>query len=63
MESYALILETRLRRKLRDDWAYLNQERIGSLWRPWKLLKLEIAPMRGTILACGELVCGSVSVI
>jgi len=42
---YALMLEKRMRRRLGDDWGYLDRERIGTKWRVWKLLKQEIAPM------------------
>ena len=61
---YALILEKRLRRKLGDDWGYLNKERIGSLWRPWKLLKSEIAPMiTGVLFWRVENWCAALSVL
>jgi len=52
---YALMLEKRLRRRLGDHKWYLNHERFGTLWRPWKLLKQEIAPMiTGVYFWCVE---------
>jgi hypothetical protein len=42
---YALMLERRMRRQLGDRWGRLDQERVGTWWRVWGLLKDEIAPM------------------
>jgi len=42
---YALILESHIRRELGDDWGYLNEGRIGTKWRPLKLLKRKIDPI------------------
>jgi len=37
--------EEQVRKQLGDDWGYLDRERTGSLFRPYKLFKLEIAPI------------------
>ena len=42
---YALMLERRMRRMLGDSWGRLDQERLGTWWRVWGMLKEEIAPM------------------
>jgi hypothetical protein len=42
---YALMLERRMRRQLGDSWGRLDQERVGTWWRVWGMLKDEIAPM------------------
>jgi DDE family transposase len=42
---YALMLERRMRRRLGDRWGRLDQERVGTWWRIWGMLKDEIAPM------------------
>lgn len=42
---YALMLERRMRRQLGDRWGRLDQERVGTWWRVWGMLKAEIAPM------------------
>jgi Transposase DDE domain len=42
---YALMLERRMRRQLGDRWGRLDQERMGTWWRVWGMLKDEIAPM------------------
>ncbi len=42
---YALMLERRMRRQLGDRWGWLDQERLGTWWRVWGMLKDEIAPM------------------
>jgi Transposase DDE domain len=42
---YALMLERRMRRQLGDRWGRLDQERVGTWWRGWGMLKDEIAPM------------------
>jgi hypothetical protein len=42
---YALMLERRMRRRLGDSWGRLDQERVGTWWRIWGMLKDEIAPM------------------
>ena len=41
---YALMLERRMRRQLGDRWGWLDQERLGTWWRVWGMLKDEIAP-------------------
>jgi hypothetical protein len=41
---YALMLERRLRRTLGDSWGRLDQERVGTWWRVWEMLKDAIAP-------------------
>jgi len=42
---YALMLERRMRRQLGDSWGRLDQERLGTWWRVWGMLKDEMAPM------------------
>jgi Transposase DDE domain len=42
---YALRLERRMRRQLGEHWGRLDQERVGTWWRVWGMLKDEIAPM------------------
>ncbi len=42
---YALMLERRMRRKLGGSWSRLDDERSGTWWRVWGLLKDEIRPM------------------
>jgi hypothetical protein len=39
---YALMLERRMRRQLGDRWGRLDQERVGTWWRVWGMLKDEI---------------------
>ena len=51
---YALMLEKRLRRKLGDRWGRLDQQRIATWWRPWKLLRDEIAPLIAPVLFWSE---------
>jgi hypothetical protein len=41
---YALMLERRMRRTLGDSWGRLDQERVGTWWRLWGMLKDAIAP-------------------
>ena len=41
---YALMLERRMRRQLGDRWGRLDQERVGTWWRVWGMLKDELAP-------------------
>jgi Transposase DDE domain len=42
---YALMLERRMRRTLGDRWGRLDQERVGTWWRVWEMLKDAIAPL------------------
>jgi len=42
---YALMLERRMRRTLGDRWGRLDQERVGTWWRVWGMLKDAIAPL------------------
>jgi hypothetical protein len=42
---YALMLERRMRRTLGDRWGRLDQERMGTWWRVWGMLKEVIAPL------------------
>jgi hypothetical protein len=42
---YALLLERRMRRTLGDRWGRLDQERVGTWWRVWEMLKDAIAPL------------------
>jgi hypothetical protein len=42
---YALMLERRMRRQLGARWGWLDQERLGTWWRLWGMLKEEIAPI------------------
>jgi hypothetical protein len=41
---YALMVERRMRRTLGDSWGRLDQERVGTWWRLWGMLKDAIAP-------------------
>lgn len=41
---YVLLLDRRLRRTLGEQWTWLDRERIATWWRPWKLLRDEVAP-------------------
>jgi hypothetical protein len=40
------MLERRVRRQLGERWGWLDQERLGTWWRLWGMLKEEMAPMR-----------------
>jgi len=42
---YALMLERRMRRTLGDRWGRLDQERVGTWWRIWGMLKDVLAPL------------------
>jgi hypothetical protein len=42
---YALLLERRMRRTLGASWGQLDQERGGTWWRLWGMLKEVLAPM------------------
>jgi hypothetical protein len=42
---YALLLERRMRRTLGDHWERLDQERTGTWWRVWGMLKEVIASL------------------
>jgi hypothetical protein len=42
---YALMLERRMRRMLGEHWGRLDQERVGTWWRVWGMLKDAIAPL------------------
>src|SRR5215468_2162556 len=41
---YALMLERRMRRLLGDRWGWLDQDRLGTWWRIWGMLREEMAP-------------------
>jgi hypothetical protein len=42
---YALMLERRMRRQLGERWGWLDQERLGTWWRLWGMLKEALAPL------------------
>jgi len=42
---YALMLERRMRRSLGAHWGRLDQERVGTWWRVWGMLKDVLAPL------------------
>ena len=42
---YALTLERRMRRQFGERWRWLDQERLGTWWRLWGMLKEELAPL------------------
>jgi hypothetical protein len=42
---YALMLERRMRRQWGARWGWLDQERLGTWWRLWGMLKEERAPI------------------
>lgn len=42
---YALMLERRMRRSLGAHWGRLDQERVGTWWRVWDMLKDVLAPL------------------
>jgi hypothetical protein len=35
---YVMILERKMRRRLSKEWLLLSEERVGTLWRPFKLI-------------------------
>jgi hypothetical protein len=41
---YVLMLDKRLRRTLGEQWSWLDRPRTATWWRPWKLLRAEVAP-------------------
>ena len=41
----ALMRERRMRRTLGDGWGRLDQERVGTWWRVWDMLKDALAPL------------------
>jgi hypothetical protein len=41
---YGLMLDKRLRRTLGEQWSWLDRPRTATWWRPWKLLRAEVAP-------------------
>ena len=42
---YVLMLERRMRRTLGDRWGRWDQDRVGTWWRVWAMLKEAIAPL------------------
>ena len=40
-----MLLERRRRRTLGDRWGRLDQERVGTWWRVWGMLKDALAPL------------------
>jgi hypothetical protein len=49
---YVLLLDTRLRRTLGEQWSWLDRERRATWWRPWKLLCDEVAPRITGLPSC-----------
>ena len=40
-----VVAERRMRRQLGERWGWLDQERLGTWWRLWGMLKEELAPL------------------
>lgn len=51
---YVLLLDRRLRRTLGEQWTWLDRERTATWWRPWKLLRDEVAPRITGRLSCSH---------
>lgn len=49
---YVLLLDTRLRRMLGEQWSWLDRARTATWWRPWKLLRDEVAPRITGLVSC-----------
>jgi hypothetical protein len=49
---YALLLDRRLRRTLGEQWTWLDRKRTATWWRPWKLLRAEVAPRITGLPSC-----------
>jgi len=49
---YVLLLDRRLRRTLGEQWSWLDRVRTATWWRPWKLLRDEVAPRITGLLSC-----------
>jgi len=49
---YVLLLDRRLRRTLGEQWSWLDRERRATWWRPWQLLRDEVAPRITGLLSC-----------
>jgi hypothetical protein len=51
---YVLLLDRRLRRTLGEQWTWFDRERTATWWRPWKLLRAEVAPRITGRLSCAH---------
>lgn len=51
---YVLLLDRRLRRTLGEQWSWLDRARTATWWRPWKLLRDEVAPRITGRLSCSH---------
>jgi hypothetical protein len=49
---YVLLLDTRLRRTLGEQWSWLDREHRATWWSPWKLLCDEVAPRMTGLPSC-----------
>ena len=54
---YVLLLDRRLRRTLGEQWSWLDRVRTATWWRPWKLLRDEVAPRITGLLSCQHPQC------
>ncbi|MGH8060205.1 MAG: transposase [Candidatus Entotheonellia bacterium] len=52
---YVLLLDRRRRRTLGEQWSWLDRVRTATWWRPWKLLRDEVAPRMTGLLGCQDL--------
>jgi hypothetical protein len=52
-----LLLDRRLRRTLGEQWSWLDRPRTATWWRPWTLLRDEVAPRITGLLSCAHLQC------
>lgn len=49
---YVLLLDRRRRRTMGEQWTWLDRVRTATWWRPWKLLRDEVAPRITGLLSC-----------
>ena len=49
---YVLLLDRRLRRTMGEQWSWLDRVRTATWWRPWQLLRDEVAPRITGLLSC-----------
>ncbi|MBI3325212.1 MAG: transposase, partial [Nitrospinae bacterium] len=51
---YVLLLDHRLRRTMGEQWSWLDRARTATWWRPWKLLRDEVAPRITGLVSCSH---------
>jgi hypothetical protein len=51
---YVLLLDRRLRRTMGEQWSWLDRVRTATWWRPWQLLRDEVAPRITSLLSCAH---------